>query len=67
MRFDQQVSGAAVCGLSRVRQGRGLSSPIDFSGFFGVTAYFVADLEAGTPIHVFVEAGILPAQLPTIT
>jgi hypothetical protein len=27
----------------------------------------VADVEAGTPIHVFVVVGILPAQLPGIT
>jgi len=43
--------------------------PLDaliFQAFLADRA-LVAQVEAGTPIHAFVAAGILPAQLPAIT
>jgi hypothetical protein len=40
---------------------------VDFPVVLSLHQARIADVEAGTPIHVFVARGILPAQLPAIT
>jgi hypothetical protein len=73
--FNPQASDQPlVCYSRRIRVAgaRGaktgsLALVIEFSRIFGLVEPPSRMLKPGTPIHAFVGAGILPAQLPGIT